>query len=559
MKKNMSVLCLSMCIVLSMLDCVQARIRFRNYTSNISIKDANSKLILNKANKVTGWGEFSIFKQFGDKKASTWVEQYPDGVTISQEGSQEPPTQLTISNSNAINYGIKNNSNTIADFAQYAFTGAEKQEALDTARTTSNAFLYCCKNTSNALAYGLKNNSNALVALDQFIFGASAKQDILEYARTTSNAFLYCCKNTSNALLFGIRNNSNALINWPGGALWSIQEKEDLYETIRVNSNAFVYCCKNTSNAFSSAFKIYETHQVYTDDALEQNYVFYKAGFTVSGGKTLTINTRTPVMGEINLSDTGILQLGGALYVASDAYLTNGGIIDGNGHSLVLSCNFTIPEGQVLQITGDTIINGHGTTITLEPHAQIIVDNNVTVTIKNARIKNTRNGRVDPMIGIAGSAGRLALQNCELALRGDYYFDNGHLFIHDDVIISGTSSFVYTCSHHSYIECAGTWGFDKRTKFLYDPRVSDNSLIHMQNGTSCLFLNGSMLQAGDMGLRLSKGCLYFDNNVTLSCPTSTIIFGDSRLPDGDLDVHVLASARVEVTGSILDDSSFDTP
>jgi len=540
--------------MLNVVSSVDARIRFANYTSNISIKEIDSKLSLNKIGKVQGWSEFSIRKYFGSEDASQWVEQYPDAIVISQEGSQEPPTQLTISNSNAINYGLKNNSNALL----YRSANLVAPEVLDVVSGTSDALSYCCKNTSNALVNGLKNNSNAILNVKSFVFSASEKQEVLQYARTTSNAFLFCCKNTSNALVFGIRNNSNALVNWPGGALWSIQEKEDLYETIRVNSNAFVYCCKNTSNAMVSAFKIYETHQVYTESTLEQNYVFYKAGFTVTDGVTLVLGTETPISGEINLSDTGVLRLENDMKFASNAYVSNGGIIDGNGNSLVLSCNFTIPENQVLRITSDTIINGHGTTIMLEPHAQITIDNNVTLTIKNTRIKNMRNSSVDPMLSISGSAGRLCLQNCELALADNYYFDTGHLFIHDDVIVSGTSALVYTSSHHSYITDASTWGFDKRTKFLYEPSVSDNALVNMYDTTSCLFLNGSSLQAGDMGIRLSKGCLYLDNNVTLSCPSNMIIFGDSSLGQaGDLDVHVLAGARVEVTGYVLDDSSWD--
>jgi len=480
-------------------------ISFSSYDANIAIKNVNSKLVLDNPSKVTGWSEFSIHKKTGKNAASQWVEQYPNGVVISQEGSQEPTTMLVISNSNALNYGIKNNSNAIAAIRAGVFTPAEKQETLD-------------------------------------------------YVRTTSNAFLYCCKNTSNALIFGVKNNSTALVNWPGGYWWSIREKEKLYETIRVNSNAFVYCCKNTSNTFVNAFTVYDTHQIYTDDTTEKNYVYYKAGFTVTDGKTLTLDIPTPVSGEINLSDTGVLFLQSDMHVASNAYLSNGGIINGDGNSLVLSCNFTIPENQVLRISGDTIINGHGTTITLEPHAQITVDNNVTLTIKNARILNMRNSQSDPMVYVSGTSGCLALQNVELALTGDYYFSQGHMFVHDDVIISGTSSLVYTSEQISYIDSGATWGFDQDSRFVYNPSVSNNALIYMSDQTANLYLNGAILQAGDMGIRLSKGALYLDNRVTLSCPTSTIIFGDSSLSNGDFDVHALAAARVEVIGSILDDS-----
>jgi len=129
------------------------------------IKENNSKLALDNTEKVTGWSEFSIVKKFGRNGANVWqAEQYPPEVIISQEGSQEPNTLLIVSNSNAINYGIKNNSNAILNLTYLAdFTEEEKAELLEDVRTTSNAFLYCCKNTSNALVYGIKNNSNAIM------------------------------------------------------------------------------------------------------------------------------------------------------------------------------------------------------------------------------------------------------------------------------------------------------------------------------------------------------------------------------------------------------------
>jgi len=180
------------------------------------IRETNSKLILDNADKVTGWSELSIVKKFGKDSASGWVEQYPDGVTISQEGSQDPNTNLIISNSNALNYGIKNNSNAIVNLpGSGAFTELEKDDLLEDVRTYSNAFVYCCKNVSNALHYGLKNNSNVIVALLPGAFTPEEKDELVQVVRTTSNAFLYCCKNTSNALVFGLKNNSNAIACFP--------------------------------------------------------------------------------------------------------------------------------------------------------------------------------------------------------------------------------------------------------------------------------------------------------------------------------------------------------
>jgi len=578
----------------------------------MSVGSQDSKIFLNSADNVTGWSELSIIKKDGQVGASQWGDGYVDGVVLSQEGSLDPDTLMILSNSNALNYGIKNTSNAIMSYSGLdaftvaekielqedvrtdshafvycckntsnalsyglknnssalvrlhagSFTAQEKQGFVDYVRTTSNAFLYCCKNTSNALSYGLRTNSNAIIDMRWRMFSGAEKLDVLEKVRTTSNGFLYCCKNSSNALIYGLKNNSNALVNWPGGALWSILEKRELYETIRVNSNAFVYCCKNTSNVINYAFKIYEGHQVYQDDMCEQNFVFFKNGFTVAPDKVLTLDIPVPVRGNINLGDTlagqaGTISLQNDLLFASNAYLTGGGKINGNGFALVLSCTFAIPENEILEITSDTIINGHGTTFYLEPHAQITIDNNVTLTLKNVRIKNTRNGSLDPMIDLSGPNSKLALMNCELALAGDYYVNNGHVYIHDDVIVSGTSSFVYKSEQESYIADSATWAFDKNTRFYYDPSVSDNSLIHLLTKTSAMYFDGSTLETGDMGIRLSMGSLYLDNNVLLKCPVSTqIILGDSSILDGsgDLDVHILAAAYAEVSGAVFDDS-----
>jgi len=233
-------------------------IHFTNYDSNITVGASNSKVFLTKADNVIGWAEFSIIKQFGENGATGWTEKYFDGVTISQEGSQEPNTNLIISNSNALNYGLKNNSNAIAYLSGMGggpvFSQSERDDLLDTVRTTSNGFLYCCKNTSNALIYGLTNNSNAIQALLPGAFSEFEKFEALEDIRTTSNAFLYCCKNASNALSYGIKNNSNAIINLLVGE-FTIEERAELVEHVRTTSNAFLYCCKNTSNALSYGIK----------------------------------------------------------------------------------------------------------------------------------------------------------------------------------------------------------------------------------------------------------------------------------------------------------------
>jgi len=507
---------------------VCAKLNFANYNAHIVLKENTSKLVVQNSEKIKGWSEFSLVRDFGDALASTWVEGYSSPVTISTGGSSAPTNNLVISNSNAI----------MANPLLSGFSDAEKADILEKARTYSNAFVYCCKNTSNSLRYGIKNNSNALVYI------TSGAGDITPIARTTSNAFVYCCKNTSNALVYGIKNNSNTILVLKN-ILWGS-------ESSKATSAALVYCCKNTSNAFNYGIKIYDEHQVYSGDSTEQNFVYFKNGFTVDAHKTLALNTPVPVTGNINLQDLGIIELQNDLNVSSNAYLTSGGIIDGNGYSLVLSCSFSIPENKQLHIVSDTIINGHGTTLYLEPHARIVVDHGVTLTLKNIRIKNTRNNLSNPIIRPTGHGARVALQDVELALADDFIFRDGQLFIHDDVLVTGSSKFSYRSSRESYICDSATLGFDKNTTFFYYPSTCDNSLIHMQSKTSGMYFDGATLLTTHTGIRLSRGLLCLDNNVTLSSASETLFTSLSSSPIDQVEfVQSVYSATWSPDGQFL--------
>ncbi len=473
-----------------------ASIDFTNYNAHIILTKDSSQIVLNNADKVTGWSEFSIVKNFVRTPVHMWAEKYTRSVPIGKSSSQTPGTNLIIANSNAIAYAP----------VMGGFDNTEKAALIETVRTDRNAFEYCCKNTSNALANGLKNNSNTLT-------GVLCAGSIL--AQSTSNAITSCSKNTSNALIYGIKNNSNVIVGI------DINTVVDANALVRSTSHAFLYCCENINNAFNSAIKIYDTHKVYSSDTLEQNLVFFKNGFTVNSQKTLSINTSIPVTGNINLNDTGMIHLDSDLYMGSNAYLTNGGDLDGNGYSLVLSCSFSIPENKQLHIVSDTIINGHGTTLYLEPHARIVVDHGVTLTLKNMRIKNTRNSLANPIIRPIGHDACVALQDVELALADDFIFRDGQLFIHDDVLVTGSSKFSYRSSQASYICNSGTLGFDKNTTFFYYPSSSDNYLIHMQSETASMYFDGATLLTTHTGMRLSKGMLYLDNNVTLRSRAET--------------------------------------
>jgi len=184
---------------------------------------------------------------------------------------------------------------------------------------------------------------------------------------------------------------------------------------------------------------------------------------------------------------------------------------------------FYIPEDRQIHITQDTLIDGHGRTLELDAHARIVVDHGVTLTLRNMRIKTTQNDLANPIIRPTGHDTVVALQDVELNLADDFIFRDGQLFIHDDVLISGTHAFSYRSTQPGYICDGATLGFERGSTFYYYPSSNDNHLIKMENDTAAMCFNGSTLLTSHTGMRLSKGTLLFDNNVTLSSASQTVL------------------------------------
>jgi len=285
-----------------------------------------------------------------------------------------------------------------------------------------------------------------------------------------------------------------------------------------------------------------------TDGSGAVGFVKFKDGFQITNKSWATFNITESVEGNINMGTTtpGTMRLKGPISFAPGVTFDNGGIIEGNGYTIIFEGDVTIPEGKTFHITSTTAIDGCGNTLYLEPHANISLDNNVTLTLRNMRVKNTRNSSSNPIIRPSGHRAQVSLQDVELALADDFIFRDGQLFIHDDVIVTGSSVFSYRSTQTSYICDAATFAFDKDSTFLYYPSIMDNHLIQMQSDTSTLYLDGATLQATHTGMRLSNGRVCFDNNVVLNSSAQTRLNIDFNNPVFNYD---LGGAFVGLTWS----------
>jgi WD40 repeat protein len=272
-------------------------------------------------------------------------------------------------------------------------------------------------------------------------------------------------------------------------------------------------------------------------------------GFTVmpqsATSSILTFTGCVPVAGAIDLRETSTLHLAKDIKFDNSVTLSSGGNIYGNNKSIILSGNLTIPAGKVIHFSsggsyatgpgGGTAIRGNGNTITIDNWGQIFVDTNTTLTISNATIRfNKGNNPGKTPIKLAAHNSKLALDNVTLDLTtgGDFYFTQGQLYIHNDVMVTGTSAFIYTSPIPSWITSGGTFYFDQGTTFSVAPSTytdapftlkntyTDCNFIKMADKTSTLYFNGCSLKNTATGLRLSKGATLFDNAVSLDTITT---------------------------------------
>ncbi len=266
------------------------------------------------------------------------------------------------------------------------------------------------------------------------------------------------------------------------------------------------------------------------------NYVFrntdYARGFVrMTNGFTVVPNSSasiaymdlcTTVSGPIDLRN------GNEIFLQSDLILDNGvtfsssGAIYGYDRALILNGDLTIPASTVIHIGDRIVIDGQGHKLILGGRSQLFVDTGATLTLKNLIVQGTLNSPGSPAIQCASSKSQLCLDNVELALPNDFYFNQGSMFVHNDVAVTGTSAFFYSSCQPSFITSGAKLYFDVGTTLDFYPSTTGTpsllakDLLFMADPTSQLYLNGCTLKSTYTGFRLTQGQLLFDNKVSMT-------------------------------------------
>lgn len=215
--------------------------------------------------------------------------------------------------------------------------------------------------------------------------------------------------------------------------------------------------------------------------------------------------------------------------------------------TFILNSDFQLNTNTTCE--GCLCINGQGNKFFVGCDGILNIADNSTLTIQNAEVMGLKSTNIRCLTDNAS----LVLENCKLTLSSDYQFHTGSISFKQDVFISGTNKFVYSSTMTSTINQHSTLYLSPELTFSYAPTTTNRNLIYMTDNSSWFFLDGCTLFSTKTGLRITRGKLFMDNQVTLhsqgnlSC--EAICFGDGII-ENNLDVILLSAAQVNVFGRL---------
>jgi len=318
-----------------------------------------------------------------------------------------------------------------------------------------------------------------------------------------------------------------------------------------------------------TASVVYQTSSYsFSNGDWARGFVRLNAGFSVPASGTVSFNVLPPIAGTINFNTSGKMTLEGDMILASNATLSSGGKIDGQGNVVFLNGNITVPAGAVLQFTSNTIIDGQGHEIVLTngaPGGQLYINGpaNTSLTLRNVTVRGVRDYSGVSAIRVGKNVGQtLVLENVKMHLADDFSWWDGKLEIKKNTDLYGIYTkdtwgamqqtlFNYYSSEDCTITADSTLSVDMTLAFIYYPTDASNYHIKFSDTSARLFLNGCTLYVSqDIGLRLLKGHLIFDHRTILQSDgaiktAQSIQFGDGKKQSNDVIMDVLPGAKIE--------------
>ncbi len=210
---------------------------------------------------------------------------------------------------------------------------------------------------------------------------------------------------------------------------------------------------------------------------------------------------------------------------------------------MALSNDVTMARNRIITCTGRLNIDGAGYRLYFEPGSGLLLDHGATVTLSNMTINcNSSLG-----INLNDDISNLTLDNVKLVLDDDIVIANGKLFIHNDVIVTGTHKFNIYSPAHLAIGLNSTM-FSDSDLFLNYQDTQGN--IEFVDDSSKLYLNGCAMNITGT-LELIKGTMIVDQNSYINIGNLNdgnvceLLIGNDNAAD-DFSIKIMPAASLSV-------------
>jgi len=220
--------------------------------------------------------------------------------------------------------------------------------------------------------------------------------------------------------------------------------------------------------------------------------------------------------------------------------------------TLLLRTALSLRMGTTIQ--GDCMIDGRDNKLTLEGDGVITVTSDAALTLKNLDLR----GLVGNTFSCYDDTGSIVLENCKIRLNDDFNFSNGSILFNQDVVFTGTNTFIYSSRMGSTISANSYLAFDLDSTLSYDPTTVNKDLLYFTDETSALYFNGSTLFSTSTGIRFTRGTLFLDNGVTFSCDgtkNSEFIAIGNGVAASDMSVKILSGCEIQIYGGLNYDNA----
>lgn len=299
---------------------------------------------------------------------------------------------------------------------------------------------------------------------------------------------------------------------------------------------------------------------------------WFKNGFGLENASTTcTFASIFPVLGDINLRG-GRLVLNSDLHLQNISTLVTPGSIQGNSHVLDLAesitgfpssfntilnntkvfCNSDLIISGTLRLRGDCEINGRGQRIILGKDANILIDNNSVLRLKNIEV----DGVLGYNIRCMNDSAALELDAVRWIQSDDYTFSCGSISIQNNVDFANRYKFVYSSGLTSTIASDSTWYFSDLAEVTFGRKRSpyDREPIYFEDYSSILRLENATLVVTSSGIRLTRGTFLCDREVKVYAHSMSYGMG-LELGDGvaenDPSIKLLPGAVLKLINGLL--------